>query len=293
MSLIFRQNQCFPSPEFRLTTGTAGGHAACRQPHDQDFDEIAVVREGSGAHSLGDQRIRVSQGDVLIISAGIEHAFEDKGGLLLNQVVFDPAQQLVPRPETLRLPGYHALFVLDPTDRRYLGDSHRLRPGLAQWRSLLELVDRIHREEAGRVPGFETAMRASFMQLVVSIARWHGQQIEGATPEGRLHAVLRYMESHCDRPITLGDLAAQAHMSKNNFLRVFRKEHKVTPIEFLIRLRMARACEMMQDTALSISEIAYAVGFSDSNYFSRRFREVYGLPPSRYRKSMREEGGGE
>lgn len=286
MPIFFSHEQCFPSQEFKLSAGAAGGHVGCWELHNQDFDEVILVKSGTGVHTLGDQSFTIAQGDVLVISGGIDHAFTNRDDLRISQVCYDPRQLLAPRPETLRLPGYHALFVLDPTDRRYVGDSHRLHLGTSSWRMAVELSDRIAREEMGAVPGYETAMRANFMQLVVSVSRWHGQQVAGPRTGGRLHRVLEYMETHCDQPLTLDDLAARAHMSKNNFLRVFRSEQQVTPIEFLIRLRMVRACEMMHDTEKSISEIAYAVGFSDSNYFSRRFREVYGLPPSQYRKHL-------
>ena len=57
------------------------------------------------------------------------------------------------------------------------------------------------------------------------------------------------------------------------------------------RLTPASVAHRSADPAKSISEIAYTAGFADSNYFSRRFREIYGTPPSVYRRNMFESVG--
>jgi AraC-like DNA-binding protein len=74
-------------------------------------------------------------------------------------------------------------------------------------------------------------------------------------------------------------------MSKNHFLRVFKQCYKTSPTDYLIRLRLSKALELMAESDRTVSEIAYEVGFSDSNYFTRQFRRVYGQPPTAFRKS--------
>lgn len=81
----------------------------------------------------------------------------------------------------------------------------------------------------------------------------------------------------------LDDLAQIAHMSKNNLLKVFRKATHQTPIDDLMRLRIQRAMELLRNPDHTITEIAFAVGFNDSNYFTRQFRKVAGMPPRQYR----------
>ncbi|MFT6028611.1 MAG: AraC family transcriptional regulator of arabinose operon [Oleiphilaceae bacterium] len=58
------------------------------------------------------------------------------------------------------------------------------------------------------------------------------------------------------------------------------------PLKYFIELKMEHACFLLEQTSLSMAEIAYQVGYDDALYFSRVFRKVLGLAPSTYRKSL-------
>ncbi|MEP3481794.1 MAG: helix-turn-helix transcriptional regulator [Fuerstiella sp.] len=75
-------------------------------------------------------------------------------------------------------------------------------------------------------------------------------------------------------------------MSRRNFIRAFESAMNSPPIKYLIRLRIKNACRMLQASQKSISEIAMAVGFSDSNYFSRQFRLHTGMSLTDYRNQV-------
>jgi AraC-like DNA-binding protein len=74
-------------------------------------------------------------------------------------------------------------------------------------------------------------------------------------------------------------------MSKSNLLAVFKEATGHSPIEYLIRLRLHNAAEMLASTSLSISEIAAECGFADSNYLTRQFRKIYNISPREFRKN--------
>lgn len=88
------------------------------------------------------------------------------------------------------------------------------------------------------------------------------------------------LEKHYD----LETLAAEAGMSVQYFSRVFRRLTGHAPIEYLIRQRIQRACELLDTTNLHIAAIANTVGYEDSLYFTRRFRDLMGCSPRAYRK---------
>ena len=91
------------------------------------------------------------------------------------------------------------------------------------------------------------------------------------------------LEENLHRTLELAELAARANLSKNQFLRVFKKAFGTTPIDYLIKRRIHKAQRLLEDTSLPISQIAFDTGFADSNYFSRRFRQVVGQSPRDYR----------
>ena len=84
--------------------------------------------------------------------------------------------------------------------------------------------------------------------------------------------------------IELDRLADIAHMSKRNFMRSFQAAMGSSPIAHLIQLRVNRAASLLRRTEHSVTEIAFQVGFSDSNYFTRQFRKLLGVTPSEYRQ---------
>ena len=57
-------------------------------------------------------------------------------------------------------------------------------------------------------------------------------------------------------------------------------------MDYVIRLRMLHACELLRETSAAIGEIADQVGFQDSNYFARQFKQVIGTTPTQYRRRM-------
>ena len=87
----------------------------------------------------------------------------------------------------------------------------------------------------------------------------------------RLADALSYLEENYQRPLELAELAAKANLSKNQFLRVFKKAFGRTPMTYLAERRIQKAQRLLKDTSLPISQIAFDTGFADSNYFLAAF----------------------
>ena len=73
-------------------------------------------------------------------------------------------------------------------------------------------------------------------------------------------------------------------MSPSSLFRLFRHHVGHSPVDYLIRLRIGRAAEMLRRETARISEVSEAAGFTDSNYFSRQFHRVMGVSPRDYRR---------
>ena len=78
-------------------------------------------------------------------------------------------------------------------------------------------------------------------------------------------------------------VALCAAMSASTLNRYFKKATGLSPVEYQIHKRIELACMLMRTTDLSMMLISDRTGFSDSNYFTRTFRKVMGVTPSRYR----------
>lgn len=99
----------------------------------------------------------------------------------------------------------------------------------------------------------------------------------------RMKAMLSYIWEHYTQPITIQDIAASANISKSECFRCFSELSKTTPIEYINQFRLLQAAQALTSTNKSISDICYMTGFNNTSYFTKKFREQYGMTPKAYR----------
>jgi len=93
-----------------------------------------------------------------------------------------------------------------------------------------------------------------------------------------------YIHGHYTEPVARKDVARYVGVSEDYLTRCFRQEMGVTPMAYLNRYRVKQARALLAAGEKNVTEVAFAVGFSDSNYFSRVFRQEVGTSPSAYRR---------
>jgi transcriptional regulator of acetoin/glycerol metabolism len=112
-------------------------------------------------------------------------------------------------------------------------------------------------------------------------------QAHGGLSAGAMRRIREYMDVHLAESIDLSMLAGVAGLSVHHFARQFKQSIGVTPHHYLTQKRVERAQEMLAQTDLSLSEIAYAAGFSDQSHLTRHFRHMLGTTPREFRWSQR------
>ena len=98
-----------------------------------------------------------------------------------------------------------------------------------------------------------------------------------------IRTVSEYINQHIDEPITLDTLAAQVHLSKYHFARLFKETTRMTVRDFIIQKRLILACEKIW-AGEPLKNIYSACGFTDYSSFYRNFKSFYGLSPSEYKE---------
>ena len=96
-------------------------------------------------------------------------------------------------------------------------------------------------------------------------------------------SVREVVELHLYSNLKLDQLAKLANLSLSSFKRSFQKEYNDSPINYINKRRLEKAKQLLTLTELSVGEIAYEVGFQDSLYFTRLFKNKIGIPPTKYR----------
>lgn len=112
-------------------------------------------------------------------------------------------------------------------------------------------------------------------------AQW--QPSGGVLSSSTQHAIEDFMDGAIDARPRVADLARVAGLSPDYFTRVFRRTFGVPPREWMVRRRIQRAALLLDDGNLSVSQVAAALGYTDSFLFSRQFKAVMGIAPQNYR----------
>jgi AraC-like DNA-binding protein len=113
-----------------------------------------------------------------------------------------------------------------------------------------------------------------------------GPQARGGLPSAALRRVHDYIDAHLSDSIELVELAAIAGLSIFHFARQFKHSAGVTPHHYLVSRRVERAKELLAGANLSLSEIAFASGFADQSHLTRHFRQIVGMTPGQFRRSL-------
>jgi AraC-like DNA-binding protein len=101
----------------------------------------------------------------------------------------------------------------------------------------------------------------------------------------KLARSLAYMEENLNKPLQVSALAAQANVSPSHFFALFKQLTGRPPMDYFTRLRMRHACRLLDSTSARVKEVAAALGYDDPFYFSRVFKAVNHVSPSRYRSA--------
>jgi AraC-like DNA-binding protein len=254
--------------------------------HSHEFHEIVVVTGGEGRHVMTDDEYPLAEGDVFLIRGRAVHGYAEPEALSYVNVLFDPKTLRLPMDDLKRVPGYHVLFRVEPK----LRGVHRLRGCLKlspeQLAETSRLVALTEAELSERGPGYRYMAVAHLMQMIGFLSRAHSS---GEEPERRpllrMGEVLSHIDRHFDEPITVDALCEIADMSESSLARTFHEVVGRPPMDYVIRVRVGKAADLLARSRLRVTEIALRSGFTDSNYFSRRFRSVTGQSPREYRRS--------
>ncbi|MHC1685168.1 MAG: AraC family transcriptional regulator [Clostridiaceae bacterium] len=100
-----------------------------------------------------------------------------------------------------------------------------------------------------------------------------------------IEKVLEYMQQNFGEKLSVSDLAKFANMSESHFIRTFKKETKLSPMEYLIKLRIDKTKKLLRSNNKIITEIAIQCGFNSSSHFSTCFSKQTGITPKEYQNS--------
>ena len=110
-------------------------------------------------------------------------------------------------------------------------------------------------------------------------------QIKMVLKDNRIEEAIHYIRKHINETIELGVLAEKSGLSKDHFIRLFKKETGDTPLRYIIRKKIEKAQLILITDDMSIKNVALNLAFEDYSYFNRLFKKITGITPQEYRTS--------
>jgi AraC family transcriptional regulator of arabinose operon len=245
----------------------AGGHCLIRE---QGIDEAILILclEGAGWHlDHRGRRVPVSAGSAVLIPPGLRHAYgaDAHSPWTISWVHFRGAEMtewisLLGSVRKIRLlkSGHEAQAALESLLQDYAG-------GFA----LANLI------------GAASVLRYALARLHSGSRTHSGKDFPA---DDRIEDIAQWMKRHLGEACSLAQMARQAGLSVPHFMTLFRARMGTSPAHYFLRLKMQRACHLLDTTALPVKMVADQLGIPDPYYFSRIFRKIMGVSPRRYRQ---------
>ncbi len=181
--------------------------------------------------------------------------------------------------------------LLDRVGNETFGrDSSSLQTRVAITDERLALTARTWREELAR-EGAAEKLFAEHLGIILAahLFRHYSDgerrfgRVKGGLGNFRLRRVIEYIETHLADDLSIATLASVADRSLHHFSEAFRQSTGVPPHQFVLIRRIERAKVLLISTDMTITEIAFAVGYSSQSHFALKFRDLTGVTPQRFR----------
>jgi AraC-like DNA-binding protein len=161
-------------------------------------------------------------------------------------------------------------------------------PGMVNQAALAPLLDQFATVYAATAPERPLLLKGLLLLILAQLLTnpipdpWRTAQAR--LREQRQKQILTYLNARFAEPLTVPGLAAVINLSPEQFTRFFKAAFHRTPMAFLLAFRLQQAALLLRQTAASITDIAFQVGFQSANYFAAQFKRHYGLSPTAFRK---------
>lgn len=241
--------------------------------HTHPFTELFYVVDGKGEFNIQGQRFPVKPNDFVIINPQVEHTELSSPDEPLEYIVLGirglSFSNLTPVSE-----GGHPFSFFNLRDEQ---------------KDILRYLNAMVQEATSQQMSYELMCHNLLEILLIKILRHQHFDLEvgkqsKATKD--ISFIKHYLETYYHESIQLEDLASMTHLSRFYISHSFKKEIGMSPMEYLIDIRIKESKILLRTTNYSISQVADIVGFTTPTYFSKQFRKSTGISPTDYREQF-------
>lgn len=253
--------------------------------HWHEEFEFGYIFGGKMLYKTPKCQYTISQGDGIFVNSGTLHylhPLEPKESVVLCSQFID--QSFLAGTPGSRIDTKYIVPVLKNPSLDAIPILHGKKENT---RILDLLLEAIHLGTA-RQPFFEMRIRNLFSQLWETIYALSAEANIEDAPQSplendRIKEMLQFIQSHYSEHLTIRQIAKSIPISERECFRLFKTNLGMSPMEYLIAIRLQAARDLLIHTKKGIMEIAMETGFGSSSYFGKIFRQEYGMTPRQYR----------
>lgn len=234
------------------------------ESHYHNLYEIYLIESGSCNYFIDNKSYKLEVGDIVLIPEGTIHNTEyiDTAH---SRMLINCSRKFIPSSITEHLPKIQYLYR-NPTIKQ----------------EVIEIFKKIEEEFARADKLSEDILKCLTHSFFFLLIRNADTRTIVESKNKYIEKAVNYLQQNLKNDITLTQLAKECSLSPEHLSRMFKKETGFGFCEFLNLIRLQKAESLLkQSDDLSVSEIASECGFNDSNYFSVKFKKVYGFSPKK------------
>ncbi len=258
------------------------------KPHTHDFLEFAYVVKGRAEHTINGKTFIMSEGDYFLINRKDSHAYlsvSEEGFRIIN-CLFLPQfiDKTLAHAGTFReiLDDYLVQFGYRKFSDRVTLQCYHDQDGFVG-----TLMQKMLSEYREKKPGYKEILRNCLISTLVCLLRNDTEDPEAGNEQITKY-IKEYVAEHYTEPISLSELSKHLNFSLTHVSLTFKKDTAVSFRDYLIKVRMEKACQLLRTTKKTVTEISQLVGYADPAFFYRSFKKYLGLTPTEYRERKEE-----
>lgn len=238
--------------------------------HCHEFDELVIVKSGHGLHVINSQPLFIKTGDVFYVKQDEYHFYDELGTLKLINILINPAVD------------FYFIKNIEPLLSRLTSDSLNDyawldNAGLSKAIDISKLLFIKHDKPASS-DAIKLEQEALFLQLITLIFEY--KHTISDNTEHKINKILKFVQNDCFSEVNWNALSEQFEVPLRTLFRHLKEKTGMTPENYLKRLRLISARKKIRETDITITNIAFDCGFSNSNHFATAYKNVFGISPS-------------
>ena len=240
------------------------------EEHTHPYHELYYLMKGSARYFINSEILNVQAGDVAFVQQGAIHKATYDYGTATERLLVSFTTDFIGEPY---------LYML-----RSLGEVKRLCLSADDAAELQGLFLKLHREFTDRKEHYRQQCKNLLRQIVILLSRQETDRSPRpiSSNEAIIQQAATYISENCSEPLCLQTLARMHAMSESHFSRTFKRYTGMGVAQYVKLVRLQKAEGLLLQGEDSVTEIAYACGFNNSNYFISEFKKHMGMTPLQY-----------